>query len=81
MKNVIKVNHLTKRIGEQTILSDVNYEFESGKIYGLMGRNGSGKTVFLKCLCGFMPATEGEIYLNDKKLSNNIDIEEKCLAI
>ncbi|MBQ4060293.1 MAG: ATP-binding cassette domain-containing protein [Lachnospiraceae bacterium] len=76
MKNVIKVNHLVKKIGEQIILSDVNCEFESGKIYGLMGRNGSGKTVFLKCLCGFMQATEGEIYLNDKRLKKDMEYME-----
>lgn len=73
MNNVIRVEHLKKQIGEQIILEDVNVEFEDGKIYGLMGRNGSGKTVFLKCLCGFMNATEGKIYINDKRLKHDME--------
>lgn len=76
MKNVIEVEHLTKKLGGQIILSDINIRFESGNIYGLMGRNGSGKTVFLKCICGFMEATEGSVSLNGKVLKRDMEYLE-----
>ncbi|MCM1499557.1 MAG: ATP-binding cassette domain-containing protein [Clostridium sp.] len=76
MGNRIEIEHLTKRLGGQIVLSDINVQFESGNIYGLMGRNGSGKTVFLKCICGFMEATEGHISLNGKVLKKDMEYLE-----
>lgn len=57
----IEVKNLTKKFKKVTIVDDVNITFESGKIYGIVGRNGSGKSVFLKMLCAFYIPTEGEI--------------------
>lgn len=74
--NEIKVLHVGKRIGEQIILNDINLEFKDSKIYGLIGRNGSGKTVLLKCIAGFMKPSEGEIWLNDKKIGKDIKFLE-----
>lgn len=48
------------------MLNDVNISFEKGKIHGLIGRNGSGKTMLMKCICGFVPITQGEIFVNGK---------------
>lgn len=67
----IKIKNVTKKIKNDTILENINISFESGKIYGLFGRNGSGKTVFLKLLCGFYAPSSGNI------LYNNIDINKK----
>ena len=50
--NEIEIRNLTKSYGEQTVLKDVSVSFEKGKIHGLVGRNGSGKTVLMKCICG-----------------------------
>lgn len=69
--NKIRVVHLGKKIGEQVVLKDVNLEFEKSKIYGLIGRNGSGKTVLLKCIAGFMRASEGEIWVDDKLMGKD----------
>ena len=55
---------VTKKFGENVILKNVNLKFESGKIYGFIGRNGSGKSVLLKLICGFYTVTSGEILLD-----------------
>ena len=58
---VIEVERLTKRFGSETAVNDVSFTFERGRIYGIVGRNGSGKTVLLKCILGLMPVTAGRI--------------------
>lgn len=62
----IEVQNLEKKFKNNTILSDVNLEFTSGHIYGLAGRNGSGKSVFLKILCGLYKPTLGIVLFNGK---------------
>lgn len=57
----ISVNHIKKNYGEQTVLEDVSLSLEQGGIYGLVGRNGSGKTVLLKCICGLTKPDSGKI--------------------
>lgn len=64
----IEVEHLTKKYGEVNVLQDVNISFESGMIHGLIGRNGSGKTMLMKCICGFVPATTGTIRVYGKEV-------------
>ena len=49
----IIIKDLSKKFKKVTILENINMKFESGKIYGIAGRNGSGKSVFLKILCSF----------------------------
>lgn len=61
----IKVENLSKKFKNDYILKDININFESGKIYGLIGRNGSGKSVFLKLLCGLYKPTIGNILYDD----------------
>ena len=62
----IEVQNLEKKFKNNTILSDVNLEFTSGHIYGLAGCNGSGKSVFLKILCGLYKPTLGIVLFNGK---------------
>ncbi|MEI3294706.1 MAG: ATP-binding cassette domain-containing protein [Eubacterium ventriosum] len=50
------------------MLDKVNLSVEKGSICGLVGRNGSGKTMLMKCICGFIPVTEGEILVNNQKV-------------
>lgn len=73
MQNVIEVRNVTKKIKEAVLLSHVDLQVQQGEICGIIGRNGSGKTVLLKCICGFMPLTEGEILQNGKRIG--IDTE------
>lgn len=67
---MIEVQNVTKRFKETTALKRVSVNFERGKIHGLIGRNGSGKTVLLKCICGFMMVDEGEILVDGKKVEH-----------
>ena len=63
----IEVKNVSKKFKKNTVLNNINISFESGYIYGLSGRNGAGKSVFLKLLCGLYKTTTGEILFDDKK--------------
>lgn len=69
----ITINHYTKTIKGHTVLSDIHLTLEKGKIYGLYGRNGSGKTMFLRALAGLIHASKGEIIIDGKVLHKDID--------
>lgn len=73
MDSIISVNALNLTIGKTQILKDINVEFEEGKIHGLIGRNGSGKTMLMKCICGFIKPTSGEITVDRKRVGKDID--------
>lgn len=66
----IRIENLKKTLDNNVIIENVNMEFESGNVYGLVGRNGSGKTMIMKCLCGLVKS-EGDIYINDKKVDTS----------
>ncbi len=74
--NKIIVSNVGKTIEEQVILRNINLKLQSGKVYGLIGRNGSGKTVLLKCIAGFLTPTTGEIKVNEKVLGKDIKFPE-----
>ena len=59
MKNVIQVDNLTHRYGRRTIFKDLNFTLPAGKIYGLLGKNGVGKTTLIKILMGFLRPVSG----------------------
>ncbi|MBE5926544.1 MAG: ATP-binding cassette domain-containing protein [Lachnospiraceae bacterium] len=73
MENVIEVKDVDLIIGKDQILNNINVSFEKGKIHGLIGRNGSGKTMLMKCICGFVRYTKGEIYVEGKNIGKDID--------
>lgn len=64
----LTVKHITKSFKKEKILEDVNLDFSGGHIYGIVGKNGTGKSVLFKLICGFIHADEGEIEVNGKKL-------------
>lgn len=68
----IEVKDVSKKFKNVYILKNVNLVFEEGHIYGFQGRNGSGKTVLLKLLCGLYKATNGTIFYDNQELKNNI---------
>ena len=68
---MIKIENVTKTFKENTVLNNVSINFEKGKIHGLIGRNGSGKTVLMKCICGFIPVTSGSITVRNKVICKN----------
>ena len=66
--DTIEITTLTKKFGENCVLNEVSLTCESGKIYGIVGYNGSGKSVLFKCICGFLKSDSGKIVVNvDKK--------------
>ena len=65
------VENLTKDYGNNLVLDDVSFTFESGKIYGLLGRNGSGKTTFFNCLDGLINYKKGKFYIDDIQINSN----------
>lgn len=69
----IRLENISKKLKRVDVLSDVNMELETGYIYGFRGRNGSGKSVLLKIICGLYKPTKGNIYINDL-LVNTSDI-------
>lgn len=73
---VINVDKLSKRFKSHTVIDQVTVKFESGHIYGLWGRNGTGKSVFLKLLCGFYFPTEGEVLFDGVNYSEKKEFPE-----
>ena len=59
------IEHLSKKFEKKEVLLDVSFTFESGKIYGLLGRNGAGKTTMFNCLNRDIPADGGRFYLEE----------------
>lgn len=74
MEDIIVVENVSKRFGDNLVLDDVSVSFEKGKIHGIIGRNGSGKTMLMKCICGFVPVTSGTITVEGKRVGKDIDI-------
>lgn len=77
----LEVENLSKKFGDNLVLDNVNLTFEGGKIYGFIGRNGSGKSVFLKLICGFYTPTAGKILLDgyDYTSKNEFPDNTRCL--
>lgn len=69
----IQVNDIVLRFKKDILLDHVSYQCEHGKIHGIVGRNGSGKTLLMKCICGFIRPNEGHIYVRDKEIGKDID--------
>lgn len=70
---MIHINNLSLKINKDVILSDINLHVKKGKITGLVGRNGCGKTMLMKCITGFVKPTEGEVVFDGKKVGEDID--------
>ena len=78
---IIEVRNVTKKFGQAVVLNDVSASFEKGKIHGLIGRNGSGKTMLLKCICGLVPVTQGEIYIDGIQVGQGNETTKKLGVI
>lgn len=70
---MIYINNLSLTIGKDAILSDINLHIQKGKITGLVGRNGCGKTMLMKCVTGFVKPTQGEVIFDGKKIGEDVD--------
>ncbi len=81
MENSIIVENAVKRFKEATVLNNISVSFEKGKVHGLIGRNGSGKTMLMKSICGIVPLTSGKITVDGKVIGKNVDIPENVGVI
>ncbi len=78
---MIQIVNLTKKFGTAVVLDNINLTLEPGKIYGLVGRNGSGKTMLLKHMLGFVRPTEGTIAYDGQLLWKDIEMPDNVGAI
>ena len=76
MTNAIELIDLCKTFGQDEVLKHVNRTFEAGKIHGVVGNNGSGKTVMFKLICGFLQPTAGKVFVQGKQIGKDADFPE-----
>ena len=76
MEELIRVENVTKRFRDTTALDRINVSFEKGKIYGIIGRNGSGKTVLFKTMIGYLKPTVGRVIVDNKEIGKDIDFAQ-----
>ena len=74
--SAISVQTVSKFFGDTQVLREVNREFEEGRVHGIVGNNGSGKTVLMKCICGFLPPTRGRILVRGKQVGRDMDFPD-----
>lgn len=68
----IEIKNYTKKIHNKTVLDNINLSFDKGRIYGITGKNGSGKTMLLKAVCGFITPTSGSTCVADIEVGNGV---------
>ena len=73
----ISIKKLNKRIHKNQIIQDINVDFQGGKIYGLKGYNGSGKTMLMRLIAGLILPTDGEILINGRRLGKDITFPDR----
>ena len=76
MTNAIELIDLCKTFGQDEVLKHVTRTFEAGKIHGVVGNNGSGKTVMFKCICGFLQPTSGKVFVQGKQIGKDVDFPQ-----
>ncbi|QUO31403.1 ABC transporter ATP-binding protein [Faecalicatena sp. Marseille-Q4148] len=74
----IDIQHFTKRIDGTVVLDDISLQMESGKIYGFQGKNGSGKSMLMRAICGLIHPTEGSIKIDEKLMGTDISFPESA---
>ncbi len=81
MENAVIVEDIVKSFKGIRVLDHVNISFEKGKIHGIIGRNGSGKTVLIKIICGLVQPDEGHVRVNGKEIGKDVDFPENIGVI
>jgi len=76
MDSAIIIEDLHKSFGKEEILHGISRKFETGKIHGIIGNNGSGKTVMMKCICGFLRPDQGHVWVGGKEIGKDIDFPD-----
>ena len=81
MNDYIQLTNISKTFGKQTVLQPLTMRFEEGMIHGIIGRNGSGKTVLMKMILGILQPTTGTVIVGDKRIGKDVDFPESAGAI
>ena len=77
----IELRQVRKCFGGEEVLKKLDFCVERGRVYGIVGNNGSGKTVLMKCICGFLPVTEGLVRVGGKYIGRETDFPESLGVI
>lgn len=77
----VKIENYSKKIRKKTILDNINLSLEGGKIYGIKGINGSGKTMLLRAICGLIYPTIGTVSINNEVLGKDISFPRSVGAL
>lgn len=78
---IIDIRSISKKLGSQYVLEDISLQLESGQIYGIKGRNGAGKTMLMRAICGLIRLTEGEILVDGEVLRKDISFPRSIGAL
>lgn len=81
MSDYIQLNNISKIFGKQTVLQPLTMGFEEGMVHGIIGRNGSGKTVLMKIILGILQPTTGTVIVGGKQIGKDRDFPESAGAI
>lgn len=77
MKDILKVENVTKIYGKKTVLDNVSFSIKEGEIVGLVGPNGAGKTTVMKIITGLTPKYEGNVYIGNENIRNKLKNKAK----
>ena len=81
MNDYMQLTNISKTFRKQTVLQPLTMGFEEGMIHGIIGRNGSGKTVLMKMILGILQPTTGTVIVGDKRIGKDVDFPESAGAI
>ena len=76
MENIIELKNVSKKFKKEIILTNCSVTFEKGKTHGIVGENGSGKTVILKLMCGLLYPDNGAVYVSGKQIGKDVDFPD-----
>ena len=71
---MIELKKVSKSYGAQKVLDDVTVTLERGRVHGFVGRNGSGKTVLMKCIAGLARPDAGEVYVDGRRIGTELEL-------
>lgn len=78
---IVKLDNVSKSFKHQAIINNINITFKPNKIYGIIGRNGSGKTVLLKMICGILKPDSGKILFDNEDYINKFGVPKSTRAL
>ena len=81
MKPIIELNNIYKKFRDETVIDGINLKLHDNMIYGFVGRNGSGKSVLFKIICGYIRVDEGEVRVGDRVIGDDLEFPDNLGAL